>query len=97
MPGPSLHAAFAQSAAAYAEQVLAALEAGDAEALRRLAHRVKGGAAMYGHPEIAAQAERLEQGLTRAKPTIPVKDFPHFAESARELASLCLRAAQRAS
>ena len=97
MSGPSLHAAFAQAAAGYAAEILDALRSDDHDALARLAHRIKGGAAMYGHPEISAQAHLLEQGLTTAKAAIPVKDFPHFAESARELARLCQRAAQRAS
>lgn len=89
----SLRAAFAEAARRYADQIDGALGAGDVPSLRRIAHRLKGSAAMHGHPGLSRAAAALEAALTRAKDTMSVKDPGDIAESARELARLCERAA----
>ncbi|HZW09757.1 MAG TPA: Hpt domain-containing protein [Phycisphaerales bacterium] len=86
---------FADAAGGYAADLVRAAREHDAPSLARLAHRLRGSAAMYGFHQVSAAAGVLEASLTGVKTASEVKDSPHIADSALELARLCERAARR--
>ena len=64
----------------------AALDAGDAAALRTLAHQLKGAAGGYGFPSISEVAGVLESELG-------AEDLEQLGDRVRELVTICRRAA----
>jgi HPt (histidine-containing phosphotransfer) domain-containing protein len=57
----ALRARFAAAAPGEAEQLERALEAGDAEAMRRIAHGLAGRAGMFGFDALGATALRADE------------------------------------
>lgn len=66
----------------------AAVSAGDAAGLARLAHQLKGAAAGYGYPSITAAAGRVEGALKSGT----AATVAAVATGVRELIELCERA-----
>lgn len=69
------------------ESIGRALEAGDIDKLRMLAHQLKGSAGSYGFPQITRQADRVEasarEGADRAQLEIEVRRFLELCSRVR--------------
>jgi HPt (histidine-containing phosphotransfer) domain-containing protein len=87
---------FADAAGEYARELVRSAHDHNYVALARIAHRLKGSASLYGFHQVAVAATVLEITLSKAKGSLGVKNSPHIADSALELARLCERAARRA-
>jgi HPt (histidine-containing phosphotransfer) domain-containing protein len=59
----SLRRRFGRRAAEEREQLAAALEARDREAVRRISHGLAGSGGVFGHPELSAIAQKVEEAI----------------------------------
>jgi PAS domain S-box-containing protein len=68
-----------------AEQIVAAMQERDADRLAHLAHQLKGAAAVYGFPTIAAAADEVCRGVRQGA------NWPRLHRAVAELADRCRR------
>ncbi len=74
-------------------EIESAVEQGNADEARRLAHRLKGAAATYGFPELASVAGALECAVRGAKSVSGEPDLALLGDQARTLCRLARRVA----